>query len=165
MAHHDGSSELLTGEKVTSSSLRSSISQHPGILLVRGIRAEYTLLGYKTQVMAAGFRSVDEIVELCKYGPPGGPDLVTLPPNLIQGLKEREGVLAEGLPDTDLGSETLGERRYISFGESASESAALFARDIELERIAADKVPEGLEKFSADMILLEGVVRGRLEAR
>ncbi|KAJ6631057.1 hypothetical protein B0H10DRAFT_1773741 [Mycena sp. CBHHK59/15] len=66
------------------------LSQHPGILLVQDIRSTYSALGTKTQIMAAGFRAVAEIVELGKYGVAGGPDIVTLPPHLLDGLWNME---------------------------------------------------------------------------
>ncbi|KAK7046628.1 transaldolase [Favolaschia claudopus] len=135
------------------------ISQHPGILLVRNIRSTYSALGYSTQIMAAGFRTVEEIVELGKHGVAGGPDLVTLPPHLLSGLRSRNVVdpVVEFHPvSVDMDATTT------YFGSSNAHDPSLYARDILEEKIAAVKVAEGLAKFSADAQILEDVLRQKV---
>ncbi|KAF8189816.1 hypothetical protein K438DRAFT_1592564 [Mycena galopus ATCC 62051] len=140
------------------------LSQHPGILLVQNIRSTYSAHGWgsKTQIMAAGFRAVEEIVELGKYGVEGGPDLVTLPPHLLAGLRSRTNV-DPTLKFHPVVIDVAATSEY--FGGSAADlarGASLYARDILEEKIAAAKVAEGLAKFSADAQILEDLVRGRV---
>ncbi|KAJ7637180.1 hypothetical protein FB45DRAFT_908480 [Roridomyces roridus] len=133
----------------------TDLSQHPGILLVRDIRSTYLAHGYKTHVMAAGFRAVDEIIEVGKYGAAGGPDLVTLPPHLLAGLRSRESVE----PPLEFTPRDVGATPEYFGGEDSAEGADAYARDIAEEKVAAAKVPEGLAKFSADAQILEDLVR------
>ncbi|KAJ7336247.1 hypothetical protein DFH08DRAFT_878204 [Mycena albidolilacea] len=139
------------------------LSQHPGILLVQNIRSTYSAHGYssKTQIMAAGFRAVEEVVELGKYGVEGGPDLVTLPPNLLDGLRRRKYVE----PTVKFDPVPIDMEATPEYFGSASDSvggASLYARDILEEKIAAVKVAEGLAKFSADAQILEDLVKRKV---
>ncbi|KAJ6571677.1 hypothetical protein B0H19DRAFT_1208970 [Mycena capillaripes] len=139
----------------------SDLAQHQGILLVQNIRATYSAHGYgeKTQIMAAGFRAVEEIVELGKYGVQGGPDVVTLPPHLLDGLRTRKNLqppLEFNPGPVDVGTTP----EY--FGPDSAQGGALYARDIQQEKIAAAKVPEGLAKFSADAQILEDLVKRKV---
>ncbi|KAJ7755323.1 transaldolase [Mycena maculata] len=131
-----------------------ALAAHPGIVLVRDIRAAYAAHGFRTQVMAAGFRAVDEIVELGKYGAAGGPDLVTLPPHLLAGLRARRD-LAPARRFSPAAADVAATPKYFGSDADAAEGASTYARDIVRERVAADKVPEGLAKFSADAQILE----------
>ena len=146
-----------------------AIETHPGLNLLRDIRNTYTQLGTTTQIMAAGFRSVDEIVEVGRYGSKGGPDLVTLPPELLDGLRRREGEVRAAdstpLPPTSTPiSAPLTMPLYFN-PTSPDPNGALFENGLKEEGgIALDKVPEGLEKFSRDARKLEGRVRCALEA-
>ncbi|KAF8994656.1 hypothetical protein BDQ17DRAFT_1366593 [Cyathus striatus] len=108
------------------------LSEHAGIVLVHRIRAAYAKYGHKTKSWLLGS---------------GGPDLVTLPPDLLDSLRST--------PAKDLGEFVPEQEQY---GEAA------FAKDSKEEAIALDKVPEGLEKFSVDARLLEEKVRGRVTA-
>jgi transaldolase len=149
--------------------VRKKVEDHPGIKLVREVRSAYTRMGTKTQVMAAGFRSVDEIVEVGRYGSEGGPDLVTLPPELLEGLRRREGVRVDDStspPSTSTSTPTptpLTTPLYFN-PTSPDPDGTLFEKGLKEEGgIALDKVPEGLEKFSKDARKLEGRVRCALE--
>ncbi|KAJ7432889.1 hypothetical protein B0H11DRAFT_777332 [Mycena galericulata] len=137
----------------------TDLSQHPGILLVQNIRSTYSALGYKTQVMAAGFRAVDEIIELGKYGVAGGPDIVTLPPHLLDGLRSRP---SRG-PALEFSSSPIDVGATPEYwGSNRSAAASAYARDIVHEMIAAVKVPEGLAKFSGDAQILEDLVTRKI---
>ncbi|KAJ7152590.1 hypothetical protein C8R43DRAFT_1067024 [Mycena crocata] len=134
----------------------ADLSQHPGILLVQNIRSTYSAHGFKTQIMAAGFRAVEEIIELGKYGVAGGPDVVTLPPHLLDGLRTRQS-LAPPLDFSPIPIDVGGGPEY--FGSDLSQGASAYSRDILQEMIAAAKVPEGIAKFSADAQILEDLVK------
>ncbi|KAF7349300.1 Transaldolase [Mycena sanguinolenta] len=139
------------------------LSQHPGILLVRDIRSTYAAHGWggKTHIMAAGFRAVEEIVEVGKYGVEGGPDLVTLPPHLLNGLRSRENV--EPRPKFDSVPVDLAALpEYFASTCNSAQGASLYAQHIMEEKIAAVKVAEGLAKFSADAQVLEDLLKRRV---
>ncbi|KAG6840405.1 hypothetical protein C0991_006914 [Blastosporella zonata] len=140
------------------------LSEHPGILLVRDIRSAFSSYGYTTTVMAAGFRTVDEVVEVGKYGQQGGPDILTLQPELLDGLRKRPGnIHSTSVPVNKTGS--VVEPRYIARdGTSRSSAEALFLADLAKEGIALDKVPEGLAKFAVDAKNLQDLFRGKIKA-
>ncbi|KAJ7048507.1 hypothetical protein C8F01DRAFT_1190191 [Mycena amicta] len=144
-------------------STEDSVAKHPGILLVRTIRASYTAQGVKTEILAAGFRAPEEVIELGAYGREGGPDAVTIPPSLIAPLLARQQreprrtlKLSEPLD--------LSTSKYFGFGVDEAEGAAAYARDIAAEEIATVKVPEGLAKFSVDAQAMEDMLRRRIDA-
>ncbi|KAF7291944.1 Transaldolase [Mycena indigotica] len=134
------------------------LAKHPGIQLVQSIRASFAARGVKTEILAAGFRAPEEVIELCACGPAAGPDAVTIPPSLIAPLlatQQREPRRALP-PLTDEPAEE--EAQYFGPG-----GAQAYARDIAQEEIAAVKVPEGLGKFSADAQAMEDMLQRRLE--
>jgi transaldolase len=61
--------------------------QDPGVASVTRIYNYYKKYGYKTQVMGASFRNVNQIVRLA------GSDLLTISPELLDQLEQTEGVL------------------------------------------------------------------------
>jgi len=141
------------------------LSQHPGIQLVRRIKAVYKKEGYegKTKIMAAGFRSVDEIIELGRTGKRGGPDLMTLPPDLLTGLRNRAGKKSDAFSTST--DESISVPTYFTPSGPTPESLARFEADLATEEIALIKVPEGLEKFSTDTSKLDTVIREAILAR
>ncbi|KAH9477180.1 Transaldolase [Psilocybe cubensis] len=142
------------------------LQDHPGIALVRRIKETYTRCGYSTQIMAAGFRKPEEIVELSRYGKKGGADLVTLPPDLLEGLMKLDGNLdlrSDSTQPTPLTELPNPPPIYFSPNGPTHEGAILFERDSKQEAISLDKVPEGLAKFSIDAVKLETMVRDRVQ--
>src|SRR5579863_8271522 len=65
--------------------------QDPGVESVTRIFNYYKKYGYKTQVMGASFRTVNQIVRLA------GSDLLTISPELLQKLEQSEGALERAL--------------------------------------------------------------------
>ena len=59
--------------------------QDPGVTSVTRIYNYYKKFGYKTQVMGASFRNVNQIVRLA------GSDLLTISPDLLDQLEQAEG--------------------------------------------------------------------------
>ncbi|KAF8962173.1 hypothetical protein BDZ97DRAFT_1905315 [Flammula alnicola] len=140
------------------------LSEHPGITLVHRIKAAYAKYGYTTQVMAAGFRKPEEIIELSRAGNRGGPDLVTLPPDLLDGLRQRDGEIDKSwIPSSEIFDIPESAPVYFTPAGPTEESTAAFERDSRTEAISLDKVPEGLAKFSVDAVKLEEKVRSLLE--
>jgi len=136
---------------------KQGLSEHPGIHLVRKIRKAFSAHGYETQIMAAGFRKPEEVLELVQGGRRRGPDLVTIPPELLEGLRRIRGREdEEDEEDLDIG-ETVAA--YFDKYGPAQGGQDAFERDMMDEAIGVEKVPEGLAKFSADTDKLEERVR------
>ncbi|KIJ32698.1 hypothetical protein M422DRAFT_233982 [Sphaerobolus stellatus SS14] len=142
-----------------------SLAQHPGIVLVRNIRKTYEQHGYKTQIMAAGFRHVDELIEFGDPHAASGPHIVTLPPSLLEDLqrKDSSAFAARNAAPGRLARRTETFETYFTSKGPVPGGEEAYIRDITDEQIALDKVPEGLAKFSADAERLEKIVESRFQ--
>jgi len=95
----------------------------------------YKKFGYKTQVMGASFRNVNQIVRLA------GADLLTISPELPDHLEQTEGVVECEL-DPEKANASVGDRLHLdekTFRWLHNEDA-----------MATDKLAEGIRKFNAD---------------
>ena len=122
-------------------------SEDPGVQSVTEIYNYYKKFGYKTEIMGASFRNVDEIKELA------GIDLLTISPKLLKPLSETEGELPRKLcPDNakDLDIEKL------------SMDKATFEKMHKADRMASEKLDEGIEGFSKALESLEQLLEDRL---
>src|SRR5271163_1505084 len=114
--------------------------QDPGVASVTRIYNYYKKYGYKTQVMGASFRNVNQIVRLA------GCDLLTISPDLLVQLEQTEGVLERKLdpakaPATKEDRLNLDEK---TFRWMHNEDA-----------MATEKLAEGIRKFNSDARHLE----------
>ena len=112
-------------------------AEDPGVVSVTKIYNYYKAHGYKTEVMGASFRNVGEITELA------GCDLLTIAPKLLAELEGMQGMLQRKLT----GAGPSGEK--ISLDKAAFER--LHAED----RMATDKLKEGIDGFSKAIADLE----------
>ena len=119
----------------------------PGVHSVTTIYNYYKKFGYKTVVMGASFRNIGEITELA------GCDLLTISPQLLAELEATEGPLPRKL-DPEAAKTMAIER--IPMDKDVFE--AMHAAD----RMATDKLKEGIEGFSAALVKLEGMLATRL---
>lgn len=114
--------------------------QDPGVASVTHICDYYKKYGYKTQIMGASFRNVNQIVRLA------GCDLLTISPELLEQLEQKEGSLERRLdPATAKGSKE--ERLHLdekTFRWMHNEDA-----------MATEKLAEGIRKFNSDAQHLE----------
>lgn len=118
----------------------------PGVKSVSAIYNYYKKFGYKTQVMGASFRNIDEIIELA------GCDLLTISPNLLSELKSAEGELSVKLnPETALKAEI----KQITLDEKT------FRWLLNQDAMATEKLAEGIRKFTEDLIKLEEEILSR----
>jgi transaldolase len=119
----------------------------PGVQSVTKIYNYFKKFGYKTVVMGASFRNIGEIRELA------GCDLLTIAPKLLEELKSTEGELPRKLdPKNAPGLEIV----KIPMDE------ATFERMHAEDRMAHDKLKEGIEGFSAALEKLEKLLADRL---
>ena len=119
----------------------------PGVKSVTRIYNYYKKFGFKTEVMGASFRNTGEIIELA------GSDLLTISPNLLAELAEAKGELERKL-DPEKAAELHIER--IVMDKDVFE----FMHDG--DRMASDKLKEGIEGFTAALIKLEALLSVRL---
>ncbi len=119
----------------------------PGVQSVTSVYNYYKKFGYKTQVMGASFRNIGEICELA------GCDLLTISPQL---LAELESTVAE-LP-RKLDPEAAKSLVILKINVDKETFVAMHTAD----RMATDKLKEGIEGFSAALVKLETLLASRL---
>jgi transaldolase len=119
----------------------------PGVQSVTRIYNYFKKFGYKTVVMGASFRNIGEITELA------GCDLLTISPQLLAELAATEGDLPRKL-DPESAKSLQIERIVVD--------KAAFERMHAADRMANDKLKEGIEGFSAALVKLETLLAKRL---
>jgi len=119
----------------------------PGVISVTTIYNYYKKFGYKTQVMGASFRNIGEIVELA------GCDLLTIAPKLLAELEASSADLPKKLDAAKSATMSI-ERLTID--------KATFDRMHAADRMANDKLKEGIEGFSKALVDLENLLAKRL---
>jgi transaldolase len=119
----------------------------PGVQSVTTIYNYYKHFGYKTVVMGASFRNIGEITELA------GCDLLTIAPKLLEELDTTQGDLPRKLDPANSKSMDI---KKIPMDEATFEK--MHAED----RMAHDKLKEGIEGFSKALEDLEKLLAKRL---
>jgi transaldolase len=119
----------------------------PGVQSVTRIYNYFKKFGYKTVVMGASFRNLGEITELA------GCDLLTISPQFLAELESTQGDLPRKL-DPENSKGLAIERIAID--------KATFDRMHAADRMATDKLKEGIEGFSAALVKLETLLAKRL---
>ena len=119
----------------------------PGVQSVTKIYNYYKKFGYKTQVMGASFRNIGEIKELA------GCDLLTISPQLLKELDSTQEELPRKLDPEKAKSMNI---------EKIPMDEATFERMHAEDRMAHDKLKEGIEGFSDALVKLESLLADRL---
>ena len=119
----------------------------PGVQSVTRIYNYFKRFGYKTVVMGASFRNMGEICELA------GCDLLTISPHLLAELENTVGELPRKLDPN--AARSLDTERIVV-------DKAAFVRMHAADRMASDKLKEGIEGFSAALVNLETLLAKRL---
>ncbi len=122
-------------------------AEDPGVLSVTEVYNYYKKFGYKTEVMGASFRNVGEIVELA------GCDLLTIAPSLLAELQSTEGELVRKLDPKNAANASI---------EKISIDKATFDRMHAANRMASEKLAEGIEGFTKALESLEEILAARL---
>jgi transaldolase len=112
----------------------------PGVQSVTTIYNYYKKFGYKTVVMGASFRNTGEITELA------GCDLLTISPKLLAELDSTQGNLPRKLDPAN--AEKLDIKKI-------NVDKATFDKMHAEDRMAHDKLKEGIEGFSKSLVELE----------
>jgi transaldolase len=122
--------------------------QDPGVASVTRIYNYYKKFGYKTQVMGASFRKVEQIVRLA------GCDLLTISPELLAQMEK----------SSDEATQCL---RVETARATAEEKIQLDEKTFRWlhneDAMANDKLSEGIRKFNADARKLEQFARAKVE--
>ncbi|MGH7440831.1 MAG: transaldolase [Polyangiaceae bacterium] len=124
--------------------------EDPGVLSVTRIYDYYKHFGHATEVMGASFRNIGEILELA------GCDLLTIAPALLEELSKSQGDLPRKL-DPARARATKVERIVVD--------EAAFRRMHAEDRMANDKLAEGIDGFTKAIESLEKTLCDRLEAQ
>ena len=119
-------------------------SEDPGVLSVTKIYQYYKKYDYKTVVMGASFRNVDEIIELA------GCDLLTVSPKLLNSLQNQEGTLATKLDATKIEKASQADLVPLSHEQ--------FLWQHNEDAMATEKLGEGIRNFAKDQRILAKLV-------
>ena len=120
--------------------------EDPGVVSVTQIFNYFTTYGYKSEVMGASFRNVEEIIELA------GCDLLTISPALLDQLRHTDAEL---------------ERKLNAFDPAPTEAQihldeANFRLMLAADPMATEKLDEGIRGFCKAIESLETQLAQRL---
>ncbi|CAG7856244.1 transaldolase [biofilm metagenome] len=122
-------------------------AEDPGVLSVTSVYNYYKKFGYKTEVMGASFRNIGEITELA------GCDLLTIAPSLLSELQSTDAELPRKLDPAKAAQASI---------EKINMDKATFDRMHEENRMANDKLSEGILGFEKALEQLEELLAARL---
>ncbi len=125
----------------------SHAAEEPGVILVKNIYNYYKKFNYQTEIMAASFRNIGEIMEL------SGCDLMTISPKFLAELEQKEGVLKENLDvntakESSINLQPMDEKKFRWMMNEDAMAKGLLA--------------EGIKKFSDDLNDLEKLIAAKL---
>jgi transaldolase len=130
-------------------------TEDPGVLSVTEIYNYYKKFGYNTEVMGASFRNIGEIIELA------GCDLLTISPSLLTELDE-VALLDAAHADGKLPRKLNAEAAAASAAEKINVDKATFEAMHAKDRMATDKLAEGIDGFAKALVVLETLLADRL---
>lgn len=122
-------------------------AEDPGVLSVTNTYNYYKKFGYKTEVMGASFRNIGEITELA------GCDLLTISPALLAELLATTGDLPRKLDP---------EKAKMADIEKITMDKATFDKMHATDRMASEKLDEGIKGFTKALETLEQLLASRL---
>ena len=120
--------------------------EDPGVISVTKIYNYFKEKGFKTEVMGASFRNVDEIKELA------GCDLLTIAPKFLDELSREEGELIKKLDENTQSKTSIDYK----FDEKD------FRLSMLEDQMASEKLSEGITGFSKAIEELEELLLKRL---
>jgi transaldolase len=124
-------------------------SEDPGVVSVTRIYNYFKRYDYKTEVMGASFRNLGEITELA------GCDLLTIAPNFLSDLEKTHDTLPRKLDPEKAKSMNIDR---IAMDE------ATFRKMHAADRMATEKLDEGIAGFTKALVALEKMIGDRLDA-
>ncbi len=121
--------------------------EDPGVQSVVQIYEYFKHFGYKTEIMGASFRNLGEIIELA------GCDLLTIAPAFLEELSKSQGTLVRKLDPA--------RARSLSIKRVPMDEAT-FRTMHAADRMATDKLEEGIQGFTKAMVSLEKLVEEKV---
>jgi transaldolase len=121
--------------------------EDPGVQSVTTIYHYFKRFGYQTEIMGASFRNIGEIQELA------GCDLLTISPQLLDQLRQTEGDLPRKLDPAAIPQDI----------EKIPMDKAKFEEMHQGDRMAAEKLAEGIAGFTKALEVLEHLLAERLK--
>ena len=119
----------------------------PGVRSVREIFAYYKQHGIPTEIMAASFRNVGQILALA------GCDLLTISPSFLEQLQSESGAVEKSL-EAQKATATAAPRPV--------QQESDFRRAMNRDAMATEKLAEGIRLFEDDTVKLEAIVNSLL---
>jgi len=137
---------ILDWHKKTTGRAHYPGPEDPGVLSVTQIFNYFKTYGYKTEVMGASFRNIDEIIELA------GCDLLTISPKLLDQLRNTDGELI---------------RKLNAFNPAPTDEQLHLDREgfeamMHKDPMATEKLQEGITGFTRAIETLEAQLAHRL---
>jgi len=121
--------------------------EDPGVVSVTAIYNYFKKFGYDTEVMGASFRNLGEITELA------GVDLLTISPGLLDELQSTEGDLPRKL--------SVEQAKASDIAKINMDKVTFDAMHAE-DRMATEKLSEGIDGFAKALEALEELLANRL---
>jgi transaldolase len=123
--------------------------EDPGVLSLTQIYDYFKHFGYKTEVMGASFRNLGEITELA------GCDLLTIAPNFLEELSKSEEVLTRKLDPAKAKAKSVDRMPM---------DEAIFRKMHTADKMASDKLEEGIQGFTKALVALEKQLGEKLDS-
>ena len=137
---------ILDWHKAKTGKDKFSGPEDPGVISVTKIYNYFKEKGFKTEVMGASFRNLDEIKELA------GCDLLTIAPKFLDALTKEEGKLIKKLDENNEFKTSID----YTFDEKD------FRLSMLEDQMASEKLSEGITGFSKAIEELEELLLKRL---
>lgn len=116
--------------------------EDPGVISVTKIYNYYKKYDYKTEIMGASFRNIDQILSLA------GCDLLTISINLLEHLQNSKNKITRFLnPDN--------AKNSISIDDKINITKDIFYGLLQADKMASEKLSEGISLFTEDIKKLE----------
>ena len=136
---------ILDWHRAKTGKTNFSGSEDPGVVSVTKIYNYFKEKGFKTEVMGASFRNVDEIKELA------GCDLLTIAPKFLDQLNKEQGELIKKL------DENIHLNNFMDYKFEEKD----FRLNMLEDQMASEKLSEGITGFSKAIEELEELILKR----
>ncbi|KXI94980.1 hypothetical protein ACS49_01065 [Bacillus cereus] len=113
----------------------------------------YKKFGYRTIVMGASFRNVDQIEELA------GCDYLTISPNLLEAMVKSNKRIEKVLDSA------RSSQRCKLDQSSFIDNEPMFRFNLNENQMATEKLSEGIRKFASDTESLLDLLKSRIQQR
>jgi len=127
-------------------------AEDPGVVSVHNIYDYLKKFGYKTVVMGASFRTMEQTIELA------GCDLLTVSPQILEKLASSNVPVTRKLDPESAKTKCKIQNRLVFDQKS-------FLWALSEDEMAHFKLAEGIRKFTEDLVKLEGELRKKLQAK